>query len=397
MNKTLEELKIEAKGLVHGFHAGTLTAPQKQRMLTLQDELKAATETRSAQDLLDALNSRVPDAEGSRGAQVKRLTPEALNRTAKDLAGQIQQRSASLSEPGVDGTGFITSGTFSAAPGGAEGLYVAGNHVPELSRNVFASMTALQHDQARYTYLRQSTRSHKAATVAEGALKPESDYGFEKVTQDLKVFAHLTKGLPEMLLEDSEALVRFIGQELMTGLMAEVDRQIITGDGTSDAQRDDITGLAHTPGILNITPTKPGASVMKLVRQAVTAITLQGGAADTVYLSPVDFEELETTEDADGRYLYTAAPWFSEGNNSRLWGLRVVVTSAVPVGVAYVVDSTALAFSTDTHGVRLAVTNQAGDLFARNQVAFRCEMRANLDVFVPRSVAKVTFEAPAAE
>ncbi|MGD4637797.1 phage major capsid protein, partial [Xanthomonas citri pv. citri] len=136
-------------------------------------------------------------------------------------------------------------------------------------------------------------------------LKPESDYGFEKVTQDLKVFAHLTKGLPEMLLEDSEALVRFIGQELMTGLMAEVDRQIITGDGTSDAQRDDITGLAHTPGILNITPTKPGASVMKLVRQAVTAITLQGGAADTVYLSPVDFEELETTEDADGRYLYT--------------------------------------------------------------------------------------------
>ena len=75
-----EELKAEAKSLVDAFNQGTATDEQKSRLVAIGDELKTAKtqmdSAKSAQDLLNALNSGVTEGEGttySRGPAVKSL------------------------------------------------------------------------------------------------------------------------------------------------------------------------------------------------------------------------------------------------------------------------------------------------------------------------------------
>ena len=384
-NQNLNALVTEAKSIQTAYKSGTMTNAQKNRLRTINEDIQMA----QSEHLLDQLNSGT-ESKGNTGLESKTvLTTASLKTAARDLAGQITERAGADSER----KSLVTAGTFDAPLSGME---VVGNHSPLIDRNVWSALPLRVRHETSYGYLQQTTREHNAGTVADGALKPVSDYQMEPAQGSLRVLAHLSSPLPEMLLSDNDALAQFVANEMLTGLMVGLDKQILAGDGVSDTTVDNIVGLANTSGVLSIAPDTADVPVLNLIRKAVTAVMLAGGNATHLIISPQDFEEIDLTQISDGSYLAPGAPWSStNAETTKPWGLSVIVSSGVEPGMAYVFDANALQLSTDTQGVRLAVTNQAGELFQRNQLMMRAEGRFNLDVLYPRSIAKVHF-APVA-
>lgn len=96
-----------------------------------------------------------------------------------------------------------------------------------------------------FAYLKQTTRTNSAATVADGATRPTSVYGLTRVEDRLRVVAHLSEPVPKYWLDDAAELRVFIEQDLAYGLDLAVEAQLINGPGTGENAR----GILQTSGI----------------------------------------------------------------------------------------------------------------------------------------------------
>ncbi|WP_370180419.1 phage major capsid protein [Rhodococcus wratislaviensis] len=235
-----------------------------------------------------------------------------------------------------------------------------------------------------YGYLRQTTRTNNAAPVAVGAVKPTSVYGVTNIEGRLQVIAHLSEPVDSYWLEDNSSLNAFVTTELQYGLQLAVEAQVIGGSGTGTNLR----GILNTSGIQSV-PFFTDATAT--VRRALTAIETVGHRATSIILHPTDWEGIELSRRQDGTPdLGSSLP--VDRADTRLWGLNVAVSAAVPVGTGVLFDPTALAVAVDK-GVRVQWSESVGDDFSRNQLRARCEGRFGVDVYKPLGIAKVALAA----
>lgn len=146
--------------------------------------------------------------------------------------------------------------------------------------------------------------------------------------------------------------------------------------------------------------TQTGGVTADTLFEAMTAVrTGSGYAPDALVINPADYQTLRLAKDSNLQYYgggYFYAP-YGNGEVSEqpgIWGLRTVVTTAVPQGTALVGAFRAggSVVTKDNEGLRVEIALQDRDDFIKNLVTVRIEERLALALRVPGAFVKVSGE-----
>ena len=240
-----------------------------------------------------------------------------------------------------------------------------------------------QTDSSVVRYLREATNTNAAAGVLEGDLKPESTITFDAVDEPVRKIATFLPVTDEML-EDVAQLRTYLDGRLRLFVQHEEERQLLSGTGTAPQLR----GLLNRTGIQTVAK-GAGASAIDAIYTAMTNIRVNALVEpDGIVMHPTNWAAVRTQKDGQGQY-YGGGP-FAGMYGDELWGLRVAVTSAIPVNTALVGAFATQAQVFRRNGLTVEASNSHSDFFQRNLTAIRAEERLALAVYRPAAFHTVT-------
>lgn len=229
----------------------------------------------------------------------------------------------------------------------------------------------------------------------ELANKNQSDLTFERVTVPVRDIAHYVI-TSRQVLSDAPRLQSYIDNRLAYGLRLQSDEQMLYGSGTGS----DLTGLMVDANIDSVPAPAVGATQdlgqakIEHIRAAITQLQITDYRPTGVIINPLDWEDMETSKDADGRYLLMPFP--AAGGEERLWRVPVVVTNAINAGEFLIGDWNMGATLYVREDISVRVSESHANLFVQNGVAILAEERMALAIELPGAFKKGTF-ATAAE
>ena len=221
---------------------------------------------------------------------------------------------------------------------------------------------------SQITYVSETTATNAAAAVAEGQAKPESTLAFGETTEPVRKLATILPVTDEML-EDAPQISAYINQRLVLFIKIQEEAQLLRGAGT-------------------------GANLQGLI----------GAGRNSVgtYANGTVWQAIRTAKDTSGQY-YGGGPFYgpyggpqgpagaSQFSVDNLWGVRVVVTSAIGgAGTALVGAFSQAAAVYRRSGISVEATNSHSTWFADNITALRAEERLALAVYRPTAFTVVT-------
>lgn len=231
-------------------------------------------------------------------------------------------------------------------------------------------------------FTRENAFTNNAATQAggspieyEGVTKAESAITFELVNARVPTVAHWIK-MSRQAMDDQPALSGFLNMRLRYGLDLELERQIISGDGTGG----DMSGLAEAATAF--TPTSGDTELDSLSRAKATLETANF-MPDCIVLHPNDYGAMERIKTTTGEYIIGQP---AGALQPVLWGVPVFRSATVSAGKFLMADlagSCALFMRQDAV-VDMTESNDTD--FVKNLITVRAELRAVLGVFVPAGV-----------
>lgn len=229
---------------------------------------------------------------------------------------------------------------------------------------------------------------NKAAVVAEGAVKPQSGPAvFETITTSTKTVAHWWP-ITRQAADDNSQLMGYINGRLSYGLDFKLDRQILTGNGTTEMQ-----GILTTSGIGTYQPASGNTdSKLITIRKAKTLGELALYPPDAVVMNPLDWQDVELDTDGIGNFRVISSVQ-DAGGPARIWGLTVVSSVAMASGTALLGGFRAGATLWERQGITILMSDSHGELFIANTLVVLAERRANVAVHVPAAFVKITFAA----
>jgi HK97 family phage major capsid protein len=228
-----------------------------------------------------------------------------------------------------------------------------------------------QRPSPQYAYLRATVRDNQAEIVEEGALKPTSDLGLERVESSLEVLATLGTPTPKYWLSDSNALQAWVEGELAYMVEAAVENKIVTD--VSDASGIQVQDWA--------------TNVVTTLRKAVTKLQSAGWTPSAFVINPLQWEEVSLALVSNTGLEHLGLQ--HDPVLQRLFGVPVVVSTSQPNGTGLLLGEGAVAMSTDTQGIDLQWSDGDGG-FERNLMTPRCEMRLQTDLYRPTAVVAIT-------
>jgi HK97 family phage major capsid protein len=361
--KAITETAIEAKR--------SLTKTEQERVDAIRDQVKKIDQD------LDVIK-RVGELEGKAEMGTKQGKHELWG---KQFLKELEVYPTAKKDL-IPVAGSVTVGSMSATIG----------EVEDIAETILQVIPIEQTTQDKISYLRETVRTHAAASVPVGTQKPTSTYNLERVNEDVVTIAHLTDPIPRQWLNDAPMLSRYLGKVMREGLLLDIERQIFAGDGADD----EFTGLANVSGLLG---QAFSTDILTTTRKAITVLELLPVRPDGWAIHPNDWEEFELLENTAGN-LAMGAPGEIPVNRAerKLWGLPVLVTPNVTENTAYLgAFKTALKLW-EREGVKIDwsetfnVTSGQDTFtgFESNQVKFRCEGRFQLEVARPGAVVEVS-------
>lgn len=227
-------------------------------------------------------------------------------------------------------------------------------------------------------YVQETGFTNNAATVAETATKPQSDLQFELKNTSAKVIAHYVKA-SRQIMSDASQLASYIDGKLRYGLAYVEEQQLLNGDGTGQ----NLLGIVPqaTSYTSPITPTSEFTK-MDTLRMAMLQAILAEYPATGHVMNPIDWAEIETLKDSQGRYIIgnpqgTASP--------TMWGLPVVQTQAITSGKFLTGAFRLGAQVFDRWQSRVEVATENEDDFIKNLLTVLAEERLALAVYRPEA------------
>jgi HK97 family phage major capsid protein len=240
---------------------------------------------------------------------------------------------------------------------------------------------------ATLDYAKENVVTNAAATVAEGALKPESNITYTMATATARVIAHWIAA-SKQILSDAPALQSMIDSRLRYGLASAEETQILMGDGTGQ----NLLGLvpqatAYAPPITEPT----GFTKIDRMRHALLQVALAEYPADGIVMNPIDWATIEELKDTQGRYIIgnpqgTIAP--------TLWGQPVLATQAMTVNTWLTGSFQMAAQIWDRWDATVLISTENVDNFVKNMVTILAEERLALAVYRPAALVKGNFTFP---
>jgi len=234
-------------------------------------------------------------------------------------------------------------------------------------------------------YAKQTVRTNAAATVAESAAKPYSQYEWVLATTPVRVIAHLAK-LTRQAMDDAPRLMGEIDQEMRYGLGYVEERQFLYGNNTGQNLNGIVpqaTAFAKPTGYVDALATR-----IDVLRLAMLQCALSLFPADGIVLSDTDWALIELTKTTEGAYIL-ANPQGSV--TPRMWGLPVVATPAMVDGDFLVGAFKIGATVYDRMGVEVLISTENSDDFEKNLATMRAEERVAMAVKRPLAFITGTF------
>lgn len=247
-----------------------------------------------------------------------------------------------------------------------------------------------------------------AAETGEGVIKPETALTFTQKTAPVRTVAHYIP-VTRQALDDNPMLQSFIDGRLRYGLLRRIDNQILNGDGTGM----NLTGILNTSGIGTYAPGTAEARLIS-IRKARTIVENSELEANALIVNPSDWEKVDLLT-AAGSGEFMAGPGrdlVAEGLlgvpqgspviggqyptpiatlRGVLWGLQIVVTTAIAAGTG-LVGAFDQAFTLyDRQETRVIVSDSHADFLVRNLLAVLAEARVALAPVQPKGVVRITY------
>ncbi len=222
------------------------------------------------------------------------------------------------------------------------------------------------------TVVNQSQRQNNAAIVAEGNLKPTSEMTFQSSIVPVEVIATLLIASVQVL-DDAPLLASIIDGELRYNLGIVLENQILLGDGTSN----NFAGLLPNARAYAAPFAATAESPIDRIALAQAQLAGDDYEPNAVLLNPVDLIRMRLQKTADEAYVFGNP---ASALDPVLFGMNAVASTSVPVGTFAVGDFKRAATLFTRQDAVLEASTSHADLFAKNLVALRAEMRAALSL-----------------
>jgi HK97 family phage major capsid protein len=359
----------------------------------------------------NALKARIDRAKGdeSMSAEIERLTAGMTKSNGNNGNGQPTRETRSLGQQYVESDDFkfartkataratnwasngveLFATTLDTGSGSGESLLVT-DYRPGIVELMFKPLTVADllakgtTDSNSITYMKETSFTNAADSVAEGAPKPESTLVFEQVTDLVRKIAHWLPVTDEML-EDVSQIRSYIDARLRLGLDIAEEDQLLNGSGTAP----DIQGLLNRSGLTTATVRSGSVTNADAIFTAMMAVFNASFVMPTgTVMNPANWQTTQLSKDGNGNY-YGAGP-FAGPQPATLWGLPVSVTPSIVANTAFTGAFNSAAQVFRKGGVRLEASNSHSDFFVRNLTAIRAEERLALAVYRPAAFSKIT-------
>jgi HK97 family phage major capsid protein len=239
-----------------------------------------------------------------------------------------------------------------------------------------------------------SRSGYDAGTIAatpETLIKPEMYVAYDLQTEAVKTIAHWIPA-SRQIMADAGALAGRINDRLVYGLKFSEEHHILYGDGSSRQLHGILTDPARQTYSWSAGVT--GDTQVDAIRRATTKAALAYYPVDGLVVHPNDWEDIELLKGSDKRYLWATVP---DGTGAmRIWGIPVVVTTAIKEG-EFALGAWGLGATLwDREDATVRVAEQHEDFFIRNMVLVLGEERLVQTVERPESFVHGLFNnAPA--
>jgi HK97 family phage major capsid protein len=297
---------------------------------------------------------------------------------------QKHRKASQWTSPGVE-----LHATLLDTSSGSGGPLIVTDFRPGLVQKLFARLTVANllssgtTDSNSITYMRETTATNAAATVAEGATKPESALVFDQVTDLVRKIATWLPVTEEML-EDASQIRSYIDARLRLFVQIEEEDQLLNGTTTPP----DIVGIRNRTGLATAVARGADANVDAIFKQIMAIFNTSFLMPDGVVLNPANWQTIQLAKDTNGNYIGSGP--FAPPQSTTLWGLPVVPTPSQPANEGLVGAFAAAAQTFRKGGLRVEASNSHSTFFVENKVAIRAEERLALAVYRPGAFGKVT-------
>lgn len=240
----------------------------------------------------------------------------------------------------------------------------------------------------RYNYKTTLTATGPAS-VAEGAAKPESNYGGIIKTGTIKTLATWTK-LTEQMIADNANIVSFINDDLPYQLDKVIEYQILRGSGSNG----EFSGLNQSGNFTDyISGITFGANdtEIDLVLRVKSAMEAAGVTGVMLLLNPADWCKVLTAKNVNKDYLI---PGIVDIPTKTIWGVPVVTNPFVAAGKFYLGNFAEAGKIVEREDLAIEMDREQDD-FTKNLMTLRVERRLDFAVMQPKAVCYGDFAIPA--
>lgn len=396
----MQNLKAEMADLVKAAKENTITEEQTARFDGLKSEieseqarLKAVAEGEQIVRGLSEATDSVDEEQGDKPA--KSLGDHFF----KNLKGRSLKTPGTIASPefkAATDTHLIGNGGLTGAYGplvtDVDRSFTLPNRPGPVIADLLGSGTVSGN---AITYPVFGALEGGTGAVGEGGQKPQmhiADPTWE--TDALGEVAGWFK-ITDDMAEDAAYVVSEINSTALYDLAMKEEAALLSGSGTSP----NLLGLLNRVGVQTEAAVDNTDNADAIFRGMTKVQRGSGFNADGIVINPTDYEALRLSKDGNGQYF--GGGFFSGqyGNGGvpvqpPLWGLRTVVTTAIPAGTVLVgAFNTAKVFRKG--GVRVESTNSHADDFTNDKITIRVRERLGLQVKYPAAFVKVTLSAVA--
>lgn len=235
-------------------------------------------------------------------------------------------------------------------------------------------------NQAAIVYMEETTFTNAAAERAEGGAYAESAFA---LTQRTVTVRSVGTSLPvtDEQLEDVEGVRAYLNQRMGFAVRQRVDTQVIAGDGIAP-------NLLGTLAVGSInSQAKSTDNVPDAVYKGADLVRVTGRAQPNVVLfHPTDWQPVRLLKTTDGVYIWGSP---SEAGPARIWGLPVVLSTAVTQNTAIVGDYARFAGLHVKKGL-VVETGYTNDDFTDGRITVRAGMRLAIVHYRAAAFTQVT-------
>lgn len=275
---------------------------------------------------------------------------------------------------GIETKATITSAT-SAADGSAGDLFQpqrdAVYTLPKRRLTVRDLLPVVQVTSGSVEYAKRTGFTNNAATVAEAALKPQSELQYDLVNVPIRTIAHWVIA-SRQILDDAPQLRGLIDTELLYGLSYVEELQLLNGGGTGT----DLNGIYTQATAFSTSVTLTAPTKLDVIGAALLQNALANEPATGIVIHPSDWTAMRLLKNSAGEYLLGAPGASIE---PRLFGVPVVATEAMALD-KFLVGNFQAATLYDRWEKRVEASTEDSDNFRRNLITVLAEERIGLAV-----------------